>query len=843
MAYRSKLTRLFALIVILGFMAASTYAQDAAAGNAGDADAGVLDEDGPPDKDPKEIDDEERIRRNRQLTKADRLITDANASYEAKDYIDAIDKYTQAEKILRDVSLSTKTVLDRLGALRKTLGRVYHDYAKRLIEVAREEIDVAKFDQAETNIAKAVEFDPSLKPESQFLQKVIEQQREQAEIDRATMAENIDPEYRTRLKEILIKKAEAKVFQQHRVFKRARNAYEDILLKDPANQDAVIGLRRLYEELREAAKLRRRAQEAERMAEIEWKWIDPIAPREIRTASSGVAEAEVVDRPGGTRHDIHEKLDSIVITKISFEETPVSTVFEYLKNRSRVLDPDGIGVNFLPILHPDESRGSGGGGGQGATPDDPFAAGGDDPFAAEGDDIFGGGGDAGGSDPFGAPADGGGGAPAAGGAPAGEYREPVITMDFDNIPLGEAVRYICEQAGLRYKVEDYAVVILGENVERGNLELRFFPIDPRLFRQDAGEDQDEALDFQRFFEDKGVTFPVMDTGDKASISYDRGTSKLIVRNTPENLRLMERILREINLAIPQVTIESKFVEVRQSSLEELSFKWLFLGHRGGPKRYQAGNVDVDVEQGALQNTTRSMTDLLGTGLQEVFSLDTIIGASQFNTLIWFLNRKDGTDILSAPKVTVQSGEEAFISMIEERMFPESFEEGEFSTNNGVVNYTPPTPVFGEPRDDLGVTLTVTPQVAQDGISISLDLHPKVVQFLGYDTTFNSVSRIDGEDVENRFDTPIFEIREIRTKVTVWDGESVVLGGTITDELTKVEDKVPVLGDLPMIGRLFRSHGENSEKRNLLMFVSARIVDPSGIPRREHDIRGLPDFRR
>ena len=183
------------------------------------------------------------------------------------------------------------------------------------------------------------------------------------------------------------------------------------------------------------------------------------------------------------------------------------------------------------------------------------------------------------------------------------------------------------------------------------------------------------------------------------------------------------------------------------------------------------------------------------------------------------------------------------------MFPESFEEPEFQSANNSTGFTPSSPVFGEPRQDLGVTLTVTPQVGNDNLSINLDLHPKVVAFLGYDTTFNSTTNLgldeNGEPilVENRYDTPIFETRELRTQVTVWDGESVVLGGSITDELLKVSDKVPILGDLPFLGRLFQSKGESSKKKNLLMFVSARIIDPAGIPLRDHAIRGLPDYRR
>ena len=68
-----------------------------------------------------------------------------------------------------------------------------------------------------------------------------------------------------------------------------------------------------------------------------------------------------------------------------------------------------------------------------------------------------------------------------------------------------------------------------------------------------------------------------------------------------------------------------------------------------------------------------------------------------------------------------------------------------------------------------------------------------------------------------------------TKVTIWDGATLVMGGLTREEVKKVNDKVPVLGSLPLIGRLFRSKGESSQKRNLLIFVTANLVNPGGAP--------------
>ena len=95
----------------------------------------------------------------------------------------------------------------------------------------------------------------------------------------------------------------------------------------------------------------------------------------------------------------------------------------------------------------------------------------------------------------------------------------------------------------------------------------------------------------------------------------------------------------------------------------------------------------------------------------------------------------------------------------------------------------------------------------------------------------------------RYDMPIISARSIDTRVKIWDGETVVLGGLIQETTTIVHDRVPILADIPLIGWLFENKGEDRQKQNLLIFVSARLVNNAGLPIRENNIRGLPDFKR
>jgi len=130
---------------------------------------------------------------------------------------------------------------------------------------------------------------------------------------------------------------------------------------------------------------------------------------------------------------------------------------------------------------------------------------------------------------------------------------------------------------------------------------------------------------------------------------------------------------------------------------------------------------------------------------------------------------------------------------------------------------------------------VTPTVEEDDHSISLDLNPRVTEFDGYVEFGGSSVAISGGTtvtVPSGFFQPIFSVRDISTRVTIWDGATLVMGGLTREEVKHVNDKVPVLGDLPLLGHLFRSKSESAQKRNLLIFVTANLVNPGGGPKRQ-----------
>jgi general secretion pathway protein D len=141
--------------------------------------------------------------------------------------------------------------------------------------------------------------------------------------------------------------------------------------------------------------------------------------------------------------------------------------------------------------------------------------------------------------------------------------------------------------------------------------------------------------------------------------------------------------------------------------------------------------------------------------------------------------------------------------------------------------------------ETGPVLDVLPDVLSDGYTINLTLIPSLIEFSGYQTppSLGNFSSTGLNVVLLPTALPEFSVREVTTTVNVWDGQTVALGGLIEDEIMYTKDQVPVLGDVPIIGRLFQSQSKSDTKRNLMIFVTATMIDPAG--NRVHSDDELP----
>jgi len=155
----------------------------------------------------------------------------------------------------------------------------------------------------------------------------------------------------------------------------------------------------------------------------------------------------------------------------------------------------------------------------------------------------------------------------------------------------------------------------------------------------------------------------------------------------------------------------------------------------------------------------------------------------------------------------------------------------------VIQASPSAITPNQQSIEVGPVLDVIPYVLADGYTINLTLIPSLTQFAGYETP----PSIPGVNVANVVEVPTilprFTVRQVITTVNIWDNQTVVLGGLISSEIVNQKDKVPVLGDLPFAGKLFQSQSKVSQKKNLMIFVTATMVDPAG--NRVHSDDELP----
>lgn len=140
--------------------------------------------------------------------------------------------------------------------------------------------------------------------------------------------------------------------------------------------------------------------------------------------------------------------------------------------------------------------------------------------------------------------------------------------------------------------------------------------------------------------------------------------------------------------------------------------------------------------------------------------------------------------------------------------------------------------------ETGPILDVVPYVLSDGYTINLALIPSLTDFNGYETP-PSIPNVTGSlnVVQLPVLLPNFTVRQVVTTVNVWDNQTVVIGGLISSSVQNTKDKIPVIGDIPMVGRLFQSASKQTIKKNLMIFVTATIVDPAG--NRIHSDNDLP----
>ncbi|MGA0807240.1 MAG: type II secretion system protein GspD, partial [Pseudohongiellaceae bacterium] len=296
---------------------------------------------------------------------------------------------------------------------------------------------------------------------------------------------------------------------------------------------------------------------------------------------------------------------------------------------------------------------------------------------------------------------------------------------------------------------------------------------------------------------------------RASIQADEQTNSVIITADVETVNNLQAIIQRLDIQRAQVLVEAVIVEINDDVGRNLGIQWLLRDESGGfASSFDSGNNPqglASVIQGALAEDGAVGLAGLGAGLAgaagQTLGLGRITNSNDLLVLIDLLQATTGANILSTPNLLTTDNTPASITVGENVPFI----TGSFINTGNVGSVQNPFQTIN--RQNVGTTLKVTPHVNR-GDKVALDI---VQEISSISPKAGAVDLITNE-------------RRIETRVTVADGEIVVLGGLIRDNVIQNETRVPLLGDVPGLGRLFRSQSSSVQKTNLLVFIRPTILN-------------------
>jgi len=360
---------------------------------------------------------------------------------------------------------------------------------------------------------------------------------------------------------------------------------------------------------------------------------------------------------------------------------------------------------------------------------------------------------------------------------------------------------------------------------------------------------------QQYFQGLGIT--------ASQVFINPSNGQLLVRAPLADLDLIDQAIQILNSSPEQLYIEAKFAEIEFNDGESLGFDW-YLGnstlggdkvvHGAGPHPTFIGKPTGNNPSGFFPypgtlvgntfqpsqysilpspNEGRLTSGFKGYG-NPLWSFTGIMTDPQFRMVINAISQQEGAELLSAPRILAISGEVANIAVQDQRQiitgltptFTPGAGGGGFGGNGGAGGgtLTPQTTA-----QTFGPSLAVRPYVNSDGYTIEMSLTPTIREFLGYEeSTFEaSVFAAGGNVVRTQVPMPRIRDRTLTVNCVVWDQTVLAVGGLISETVQTTRDKVPYLGDLPFVGRVFRGRGRNSKKKNMVIYVKPTIIDPAG----------------
>ncbi|MFH1045464.1 MAG: secretin N-terminal domain-containing protein [Candidatus Omnitrophota bacterium] len=377
-----------------------------------------------------------------------------------------------------------------------------------------------------------------------------------------------------------------------------------------------------------------------------------------------------------------------------------------------------------------------------------------------------------------------------------------VTIRLVDVPWERALEVILKNAGFVYeRDQDIIRVTTIDNLSKEELSTEIF-----ILNYADAEQISESI--------KSMLT------SRGSIKFDERTNQVVVTDVPTNLYKIGKVVEKLDQRTHQVVIEAKVIETTLADDENLGINWTAQVSANGATRplmfpwaYYKSYGKTGLEYFPQVDTT---ADEFAASQSNGFPYapyanqteggDFRFGTLSFENLQMILNllrTRSDTKTLSNPSIVTLNNKEAVIHVGEDFGVP-TYER---NTSTGTMEIT------GYTTRKVGVKLTVTPHVNAEK-EIVIDMHPEVSAFVR--------NQIFG-DIE----VPVFSVREATTQIMVKDGDTIVIGELISDTNIDAVRKIPILGDIPLIGHIFRSTTKGVDKTDLIIFITVRLIDTEG----------------
>jgi general secretion pathway protein D len=810
----------------------------------------------------------EEIRRQNNLNKAERLILRAERADKDKNYRRA---YTEYLEVLSLIPAGTATASDRQT--------VINSFSKTAVAYARELIERGNFAEAQ-NVLKTVlspEFNPTFKPAASLL----------AQMEQKNFNTTLDPKFAADRNEVEKLLNEAEGFYNTDRFDLAIKRYEQILNLDKYNVAARNGIEKVNIERTDYYNESYNETRSRMLWLVDRAWERPV--RKLQNGSRTTETVQFLNESAPTSKDeILKKINTIMLDKVVLDDVTIREAVDFLKQKSRELDlgtPDpkkrGVNIVLKPLTTPTLSADAALPGEDG-TPVEPFVTENSritmslsnvplmeairyltelsglkpkiEPFAVY---IV----------------------------PATENTEDLLVKEYrvspSFIPASSAQDAQTPRPGMQ-STGDSNQRITGERNATEYLKQQGVPFPEGAFAQYIPSGSKLVVRNTQGALDLIDTLVEGDMGSPPN-QIEIESKFVEISQTNTNELGFDWLLGPFSIGggvYGNGGTRSGDEDLGSAYYQNFPFNNtganpITAGNRSGFGTSPNSAINVNSINALLAGLPQG-SNALSPG---ILGLAGIFTQPQFQMVIRALSQQKGVDLVSAPKVTTKSGNKATIKIIREFPYPDSFDppslpqqtsrEGQGQQtfppgaliSGGIV--TPSSPNNFATKE-LGVSLEVEPQVGADNFTIDLSLNPQIIDFDGFvnygSPIFNArfdekvylanplgTGVVQTVATENVINQPIFSVRQVSTNVSIWDGQTVALGGLIREDVQKVNDKVPILGDIPLAGRLFRTNVDQKIKKNLIIFVTARLMDAEGQPLQQFDEAeeivnplGLPD---